>query len=91
MVTPTSVVLPCQVFPDPTISFSWSFSGEAVVLTSSGNYRLLENGSLWIIDVSSDDAGAYTCVAMNNMGRAEGTVSLEVQGNQTWPFLLYLY
>ncbi len=32
--------------------------------------------------MSSDDAGAYTCVAMNNMGRAEGTVSLEVQGNQ---------
>ena len=43
------------------------------------------------MDVSSDDDGISTCVAMNDMGRAEGTVSLEVQGNQILHFIVIVH
>ncbi len=82
MVAPSPAVLLCDVFPDPSITFSWSLSGQLLQFTDSGRYQLSQNGSLIIADTGSEDSGVYTCVAVNDMGRAEGTVSLTVQGEK---------
>lgn len=77
------VTLPCAVLPDPTLSFSWSFNDIPISLPSNEEEGpvLYSNGSLYLPAVdASDHDGTYTCLASNNLGTAEGTVSLTVFG-----------
>ena len=71
--------LPGATFPDPTLSFSWSFNGVPLVPEASGGaLRVLEDGSLVLSSVQSADEGVYTCTATNNLATANGTVYLDV-------------
>ncbi len=50
------------------------------VVAEEGRVKLLHNGSLWISNVASTDAGNYTCRAHNQHGADQVTVALRVQG-----------
>ena len=43
-------------------------------------YRQLSNGSLLIQSISVNNEGTFTCTALNDLGSAQGTVTLEVLG-----------
>ena len=47
-------------------------------LSDENRYRLLDNGSLTIVDVSESNEGTFVCTATNGLGSAQGTVTLEV-------------
>ena len=75
------VSLPCSTLPDPGLTFSWYFG--SVLLspeTSGGNLVISDTGTLTISSVARSNEGVYTCMAVNNLGAANGTVYLEVYG-----------
>ena len=76
----SAIILPCDIFPDPTISFTWSFMGQVVDLSDADRHRQLDNGSLLIQSISVSNEGTFTCTALNDLGTAQGTVTLEVLG-----------
>ena len=75
--TQSPFTLPCDVLPDPTISFVWQFNGTNVVLGEM--FTLLSSGSLMISTVGDSNEGTFTCIVTNTFGRALGTVVLDVQ------------
>lgn len=82
------ITLPCATFPDPTLSFSWSFNGSPLVpAASEGALVLGEDGGLTISSVASSDEGVFTCSASNNLGTANGTVYLDVLSKQICMFV----
>lgn len=50
-----------------------------------------EDGSLKIYNATKSDAGAYTCIAMNQFGVARGVGSLIVKGTLLSSFALYAW
>lgn len=73
----TEMTLPCAVFPDPTLAFSWFFEGVSLS-TSGGSFNISEDGSLVISSVQAANEGTFTCMARNSLGTANGTVFLDV-------------
>lgn len=76
--------LPCSTFPDPTLSYVWSFNGTPLSPAAPGGAGSLvldiEAGGLTITSVRNSNEGTYTCTASNNLGSANGTVFLNVLG-----------
>ena len=77
-----TATLPCHTLPDPTLTFTWFFNGNQIVLPSNeeNGPSLLSNGSLFYPVVSQSLEGGYMCVARNGLGTAQGTVQLTVFG-----------
>ncbi|XP_035392059.1 hemicentin-1 [Electrophorus electricus] len=77
-------VLDCAVHGNPAPVLRWHKDGQAL---GSDRLHLLRNGSLALYGVTSGDSGEYQCVAENEAGSAERTISLKVQvpgGYSAW-------
>ncbi|XP_049724489.1 hemicentin-1 isoform X1 [Elephas maximus indicus] len=72
-----NAVLNCEVKGDPVPTIQWSRKGVDIEI----NHRIqqLGNGSLAIYGTINDDAGDYTCVATNEAGVVERSLSLTLQ------------
>uniref|UniRef100_H3DL88 Hemicentin-1 n=1 Tax=Tetraodon nigroviridis TaxID=99883 RepID=H3DL88_TETNG len=72
-----NAVLNCEVRGDPPPTIRWSKNG--IHITIGDRIRQLNNGSLAIYGTVSEDAGSYTCVATNDAGAVERSVTLTLQ------------
>uniref|UniRef100_A0A8D0P964 Hemicentin-1 n=1 Tax=Sus scrofa TaxID=9823 RepID=A0A8D0P964_PIG len=72
-----NAVLNCEVKGDPAPTIQWSRKGMDIEI--SHRIRQLGNGSLAIYGTVNEDAGDYTCVATNEAGVVERSMSLTLQ------------
>ncbi|KAI5614770.1 hemicentin-1 isoform X1 [Silurus asotus] len=74
-----NAILNCEVRGDPPPTIQWSKKGINVRVSS--RIRQLDNGSLALYGTVSEDAGSYVCVATNDAGVVERTVTLTLQSS----------
>ncbi|XP_055962583.1 hemicentin-1 [Sorex fumeus] len=76
-----NAILDCEVKGDPAPTIQWSRKGVDVEI----NHRIqqLSNGSLAIYGTVNEDSGDYTCVAANDAGVVERSLSLTLQSAPT--------
>ncbi|KAM7409728.1 hypothetical protein PAMA_001291 [Pampus argenteus] len=74
-----NAILNCEVRGDPLPTIQWSKSG--INIQISNRIRQLDNGSLAIYGTVSEDAGNYMCVATNDAGVVERSVTLTLQSS----------
>ncbi|XP_033937393.1 hemicentin-1 [Pseudochaenichthys georgianus] len=72
-----NAILNCEVRGDPLPTIRWSKGG--INISISNRIRQLQNGSLAIYGTVSEDAGSYMCVATNDAGVVERSVTLTLQ------------
>ncbi|XP_029819877.1 hemicentin-1, partial [Manacus vitellinus] len=72
-----NAMLNCEVRGDPPPTIQWSKKGVGVQI--SNRIRQLINGSLAIYGTVNDDAGDYKCVATNEAGVVERSLTLTLQ------------
>ncbi|KAM4861104.1 hemicentin-1 [Thomomys bottae] len=72
-----NAVLNCEVNGEPAPTIQWSRRG--VDIEINHRIRQLGNGSLAIYGTVNEDAGDYTCVASNDAGAVERSMSLTLQ------------
>ncbi|XP_004768021.1 hemicentin-1 isoform X1 [Mustela putorius furo] len=72
-----NAVLNCEVKGDPAPTIQWSRKG--VDIEINHRIRQLVNGSLAIYGTVNEDAGDYTCIATNDAGVVERSMSLTLQ------------
>ncbi|CAG5863670.1 unnamed protein product [Menidia menidia] len=76
-----NAILNCEVRGDPLPKIQWTKNG--INIQISNRIRQLNNGSLAIYGTVSEDAGNYMCVATNDAGVVERSVSLTLQSAPT--------
>uniref|UniRef100_A0A2K6K1Q6 Hemicentin-2 n=1 Tax=Rhinopithecus bieti TaxID=61621 RepID=A0A2K6K1Q6_RHIBE len=72
------VALRCQATGEPIPTIEWLRAGQP--LRASRRLRTLPDGSLWLENVETGDAGSYDCVAHNLLGSATARAFLVVRG-----------
>ncbi|XP_069009305.1 hemicentin-1 [Embiotoca jacksoni] len=72
-----NAILNCEVRGDPLPTIQWSKNG--INIQISNRIRQLDNGSLAIYGTVGEDAGNYMCVATNDAGLVERSVTLTLQ------------
>uniref|UniRef100_A0A8D2NA96 Hemicentin 1 n=1 Tax=Zonotrichia albicollis TaxID=44394 RepID=A0A8D2NA96_ZONAL len=72
-----NAMLNCEVRGDPPPTIQWSRKGVGVQI--SNRIRQLGNGSLAIYGTVNEDAGDYKCVATNDVGVVERSLTLTLQ------------
>ncbi|XP_042661906.1 hemicentin-1 isoform X1 [Tyto alba] len=72
-----NAMLNCEVRGDPPPTIQWSKKGVGVPI--SNRIRQLNNGSLAIYGTVNEDAGDYKCVATNDAGVVERSLTLTLQ------------
>ncbi|XP_027560313.1 hemicentin-1 isoform X2 [Neopelma chrysocephalum] len=72
-----NAMLNCEVRGDPPPTIQWSKKGVGVQI--SNRIQQLINGSLAIYGTVNDDAGDYKCVATNEAGVVERSLTLTLQ------------
>ncbi|XP_041648005.1 hemicentin-1 [Cheilinus undulatus] len=72
-----NAILNCEVRGDPLPTIRWSKNG--INIQINNRIRQLDNGSLAIYGTVSEDAGGYMCVATNDAGVVERSVTLTLQ------------
>lgn len=76
-----SVTLQCHVEALPEPSVVWEKDGKVLVNTSDIQIRYVDDrATLQIRRVFPEDEGEYTCVAINNIGRAFTSACVIVDG-----------
>ncbi|KAM4548643.1 hemicentin-1 isoform 1-T1 [Odontesthes bonariensis] len=76
-----NAILNCEVRGDPLPKIQWSKN--SINIQISNRIRQLSNGSLAIYGTVSEDAGNYMCVATNDAGVVERSVTLTLQSAPT--------
>lgn len=86
------LVLPCQVIGHPTPKIQWYRNKEPLQNTPGISIAQEANGQcqLTIAEVFPEDAGEYTCQAMNKIGEASSTVTVIVEGRETQQQFVHL-
>ncbi|OPJ77524.1 hemicentin-1 isoform B [Patagioenas fasciata monilis] len=72
-----NAMLNCEVRGDPPPTIQWSKKGVGVQI--SNRIQQLNNGSLAIYGTVNEDAGDYKCVATNEAGAVERSLTLTLQ------------
>ncbi|KAJ0032742.1 hypothetical protein NQD34_002823 [Periophthalmus magnuspinnatus] len=72
-----NAILNCEVRGDPLPTIQWIKNG--INIHINNRIRQLDNGSLAIYGTVSEDAGNYMCVATNDAGVVERSVTLTLQ------------
>ncbi|MGH0131433.1 UNVERIFIED_CONTAM: hypothetical protein FKN15_007170, partial [Acipenser sinensis] len=76
-----NAILNCEVRGDPPPTILWSKKG--VNIQISNRIRQLDNGSLAIYGTVNEDGGSYMCIATNDAGMVERSVTLTLQSSPT--------
>lgn len=79
-----SIEIPCRARGNPKPTMHWKKDG--IALDASRNipldrnrFRLSKGGSLYLYNISAQDAGRYECSAINEHGRATGQALLQIR------------
>ncbi|XP_019355735.1 hemicentin-1 isoform X2 [Alligator mississippiensis] len=72
-----NAILNCEVLGDPPVTIQWRKRGVGIQI--SDRIRQLSNGSLAIYGTVNEDAGDYKCVATNDAGVGERSMTLTLQ------------
>uniref|UniRef100_A0A8D2LZR0 Contactin 6 n=1 Tax=Varanus komodoensis TaxID=61221 RepID=A0A8D2LZR0_VARKO len=78
-----SIVLPCQVYKDPSIEvvFSWSFNGDIIDFKRRMSHFERESvGDLMIRNIQLNHSGKYTCTVKTAMDILSETAEIIVRG-----------
>uniref|UniRef100_A0A5S6QID3 Ig-like domain-containing protein n=1 Tax=Trichuris muris TaxID=70415 RepID=A0A5S6QID3_TRIMR len=70
---------PCRAVGNPAPRIAWLFNGNPIRLVR-GHFEVTPPGTLYVHDVTPEDAGFYTCQAANDVGAISVDVELEVVG-----------
>ncbi|UYV82669.1 HMCN1 [Cordylochernes scorpioides] len=86
-----SVRLVCRAEGVPSVSFSWSPRGDPRRFLSRESHvgTTLWEGELEITGLEPSDLGNYSCMARNEMGRAESSVLLRLKGRRQFRYHPY--
>ncbi|XP_061739556.1 hemicentin-1 [Nerophis ophidion] len=76
-----NAILNCEVRGEPLPTIQWSKNG--INMQINNRIRQMDNGSLAIYGTVSEDAGNYICVATNDAGIVERSVTLTLQSAPT--------
>ncbi|XP_040174803.1 neuroglian isoform X1 [Anopheles arabiensis] len=71
-----NVTMTCRVFGAPKPQVKWLRNDREL---TGGRYQTMPSGDLFIRDVKFDDAGEYTCHAVNNLGSKSASGELIVK------------
>ncbi|XP_058883463.1 neuronal cell adhesion molecule-like isoform X16 [Acipenser ruthenus] len=71
-------LLDCASFGSPIPKINW-FKDDQTSILDGDPYVIHDNGTLEIHVAQKDNNGKYTCIAMNDLGKAENRVQLEVK------------
>ncbi|XP_039085354.1 hemicentin-2 [Hyaena hyaena] len=70
-------LLPCSASGSPEPTITWEKDGQPVS-GAEGKFTLQPSGELLVKNLEGQDAGTYTCVAENTVGRAHRRVHLTI-------------
>ncbi|XP_026133517.1 inactive tyrosine-protein kinase 7 [Carassius auratus] len=73
-----TAVLHCQASGDPQPYVQWMLRDTQLLSSSSSRFQKMQNGSLVISDVSTEDTGVYTCIAGNTCSIRDTAAQLYV-------------
>ncbi|XP_075038771.1 hemicentin-1 [Mixophyes fleayi] len=73
----SSIIFHCIVKGNPTPKIQWNKKGNGVLFNR--RFKQFSNGSLTISNTMNEDVGDYTCIATNDAGVMEHTVTLSLQ------------
>ncbi|XP_051172267.1 peroxidasin homolog [Leptopilina boulardi] len=83
-----SIEIPCRARGNPKPTIQWKKDG--IALDSNRNipldrnrFRLSKGGSLYLYNITVQDAGRYECSAINEHGRATGQALLQIRKTET--------
>ena len=72
-----SAVFQCSVSGNPKPTVTWLKADSALL---NGHFSFDRDGRLEVRHVTLDDAGKYTCVGRNILGKANKTAIMAVEG-----------
>ncbi|XP_067940287.1 hemicentin-1-like [Watersipora subatra] len=75
----TRTLLLCETYGLPTPNIRWYKDGFELNTIANSRYRMLQSGSLEFSMVKPSDTGNYTCVATNEAGISNKTLTLSIQ------------
>lgn len=77
-----SAILNCEALANPPARIGWFSNNKTFGENSTSDDRptVLSNGSLYIRQPDPNDAGNYTCVAINEIGQDKQIVVLRIGG-----------
>ncbi|XP_058841758.1 neuronal cell adhesion molecule isoform X11 [Acipenser ruthenus] len=78
VITNSRALLDCASFGSPIPKINW-FKDDQTSILDGDPYVIHDNGTLEIHVAQKDNNGKYTCIAMNDLGKAENRVQLEVK------------
>ncbi|XP_056379622.1 hemicentin-1 isoform X2 [Hyla sarda] len=72
-----SIILNCIVKGNPIPKIQWNKKGNDILYNK--RFKQFHNGSLAIYNTTNEDVGEYTCIATNDAGVLEHTITLSLQ------------
>lgn len=76
--------LSCQASGNPLPSITWLKNGQRMDSITNSNIQFTNiNHTLFIYNTSKDNAGEYTCVVENTVGKETKNINLDVLGMTT--------
>ncbi|XP_056147623.1 inactive tyrosine-protein kinase 7-like [Lampris incognitus] len=73
-----TAILHCQATGDPEPHIQWMVKDKVLDTSKNRRFQKMQNGSLVITDVTTDDTGKYTCVAGNSCSIKDRVAQLYV-------------
>ncbi|XP_021933010.1 peroxidasin isoform X6 [Zootermopsis nevadensis] len=73
----STIEIPCKAEGDPKPTITWTKDGATLLLTK--RHRISSVGSLYISNISQEDAGTYECSVVNSNGRTRAHGNLRVK------------
>ncbi|XP_075689566.1 hemicentin-1 [Rhinoderma darwinii] len=73
----SSIILNCVVKGNPIPRIQWNKKGKDILYNK--RFQQLSNGSLAIYDTKNEDVGEYSCIATNDAGVLEHTITLSLK------------
>ncbi|XP_069701170.1 peroxidasin [Periplaneta americana] len=77
----STIEIPCKADGNPKPTITWTKDGSTLSLTRK--HRISPVGSLYISNISQEDAGSYECSAVNSNGRTRAQGRLTVKEEPT--------
>lgn len=82
----SDVLLACDVSGDQLSNVNVQWLKDGLGLPYDDRYVVNDLGELLIEDVTTTDAGEFTCIATRGLDRAEGSEKINIEGRLAFPY-----